>query len=87
VLVGGFVDNYMIWTYHGEKAPPPMENLLDKIIQEIKFNRLFDAYDDFDDAGGDDDDVGGGYGDGVDRGPSMVAVMIVLTTNLMIVIS
>jgi hypothetical protein len=48
---------------------------------------LFDAYDDFDDAGGDDDDVGGGYGDGVDRGPSMVAVMIVLTTNLMIVIS
>jgi hypothetical protein len=69
VLVGGFVDNYMIWTYHGEKAPPPMENLLDKIIQEIKFNRLFDAYDDFDDTGGDDEDIGGGYGDGVYAGP------------------
>jgi hypothetical protein len=23
MLVGGFVDNYMIWTYYIEKAPPP----------------------------------------------------------------
>jgi hypothetical protein len=65
VLVGGFVDNYMIWTYHGEIAPLPTENLIDEIIQDIMFNRLFDAYDDFDDAGGNDEDVGGGYGDGV----------------------
>jgi hypothetical protein len=28
---------------------------------------LFDAYDDFDDAGNDGKDVGGGYGDGGDR--------------------
>jgi hypothetical protein len=46
---------------------------------------LFDAYDDFDDAGS-DEDVGGGYGDGVDGGPSMVAVMIVVMMNLMTVI-
>jgi hypothetical protein len=69
VLVGGFVDNYMIWMYHGEKAPPPMENPLDEIIQDAEFNRLFDAYDYFDDAGSDDEDVGGGYGDSVDGGP------------------
>jgi hypothetical protein len=43
-----------------------MENPLDEIIQDAEFNRLFDAYDDFDDAGNDDEDVGGGYGDGVD---------------------
>jgi hypothetical protein len=35
---------------------------------DIDFNRLFDADDDFDDAGSDDEDVGGGYGDCVDRG-------------------
>jgi hypothetical protein len=68
VLVGGFVDNYMIWMYHGEKAPSPIENPLDEIIQDAEFNRLFDAYDDFDDAGSDDEDVGGGYGAGVDGG-------------------
>jgi hypothetical protein len=68
VLVSDFVDNYMIWTYHGKKAPPPTENQLDEIIQDVEFNRLFDAYDDFDDAGGDDEDVGGGYNDGVDGG-------------------
>jgi hypothetical protein len=86
VLVAGFVENYMIRTYHGEKAPPLTENLIDEIIQDVEFNRLFDAYDDFDDAGGDDEDVGGGYGDAVDWGPSMVAVMIVVMTNLMTVI-
>jgi hypothetical protein len=26
MLVGDFVENYMIWMYHGEKAPPPTEN-------------------------------------------------------------
>ena len=30
---------------------------------------LFDAYDDFDDGGGDDDGVGGFHGDDVDEGP------------------
>jgi hypothetical protein len=30
---------------------------------------LFDAYDDFDNAGSNDEDVRGGYGDGVDGGP------------------
>jgi hypothetical protein len=67
MLVGGFADNYMIWMYHGEKASPPKENPLDEIIQDPEFNRLFDDYDDFDDAGGNDEDVGGGYDDGVDR--------------------
>jgi hypothetical protein len=47
---------------------------------------LFDAYDGFDDDGSDDEDVGGCYGDGVDGGPSMVVVMIVVTLNLMTVI-
>jgi hypothetical protein len=49
VMVGSFVDNYMIWMYLSEKAPTPMENSIDKIIQDAEFNRLFDAYDDFDD--------------------------------------
>jgi hypothetical protein len=31
VLVDGFVKNYMIWTYHGENAPPPTDNPLDEI--------------------------------------------------------
>jgi hypothetical protein len=26
VLVGGFVEDYMIWTYHGEKAVPWRES-------------------------------------------------------------
>jgi hypothetical protein len=52
-------------TYHSEKAPPPTENPANEVIQDAEFNRLFDAYDDFDDAGGNDEDVGGGYGDGV----------------------
>jgi hypothetical protein len=56
-------------TYHGEKEPPPIENPLDEIIEDVEFNRLFDAYDDFDHASGDNEDVGGGYGDGVDEGP------------------
>ena len=30
---------------------------------------MFDAYDDFDDGGGDDDCVGGFHGDGIDEGP------------------
>ena len=66
VLISGFVDNYMIWNKHGEEAPPLRENQLDEILQDPEFNILFD---DFDDAGGDDEDVGGGYSDGVDGGP------------------
>jgi hypothetical protein len=63
VVVGGFVENYMIWTYHGEKAPPPMENTLDEMIEDVEFDRLFDAYDEFFADVGDDD------GDGVSEGP------------------
>jgi hypothetical protein len=69
VLVGGFVKNYMIWTYHGENAPPLTDNPLDEIIQDIQFDRIFDAYYDFDVGGGDDDGVDGFHGDGVDEGP------------------
>jgi hypothetical protein len=46
--VGGFVESYMIWMYHGEKVLPPTQNPLNKIIEDIEFDRLFDAYDDFD---------------------------------------
>jgi hypothetical protein len=63
VLVGGFVENYMIWTYHGKKAPPLMENTLDEMIEDIKFDRLFDTYDDFCADVVDDD------GDVVGKGP------------------
>jgi hypothetical protein len=65
VLVGGFVENYMMWTYHGEKAPPPMKNTLDEMIEDVEFDRLFDTYDDFCADFGDD----GGDGDGVGEGP------------------
>ena len=51
VSVGGFVENYMIWTYHGEKAPPPTENPLDEIIEDIEIDILFAAYDNFDEGG------------------------------------
>jgi hypothetical protein len=64
VLVGGFVENYMIWTEHGEKAPPPTENPLDKMIEDVEFARLFDAYYDDFCAGVGNDDV-----DGVSEGP------------------
>jgi hypothetical protein len=46
-----------------------MENPLDEIIQDAEFDRLFDAYDNFDDVGSNDEDVSGGYGDGVDGRP------------------
>ena len=83
VLISGFVDNYMIWNKHGEEAPSSRENKLDEILQDPQFNILFD---DFDDACGDDEDVGGGYSDGVDGGPSILAVMMI-AMNLMMVIS
>ena len=34
-------------------------------------------FDDYDDACGDDEDVGGGYSDGLDGGPSILAVMMI----------
>jgi hypothetical protein len=62
VLVGGFIANYMIWKYHGERAPPLMENTLDEMIEDVEFDRLFDTYDEFCADVGDDD------GDGVGEG-------------------
>ena len=38
-------------------------------MQDIQFDRMCDAYDDFDDGDGDDDGVGGFHGDGFDEGP------------------
>ena len=38
----------MIWTYHGENAPPPTDNPLDGTIHGVQFYRMFDAFDDFD---------------------------------------
>ena len=81
-MISGFIDNYMIWNKHGEEAPPLRENQFEKILQDPQFNILFD---DYDDACGDDEDVGGGYSDGVDGGPSILAVMII-AMNLMMVI-
>ncbi|RLN12218.1 hypothetical protein C2845_PM09G13660 [Panicum miliaceum] len=63
VLVGGFVKNYIIWTYHGEKALPPTENTPDEIVEDAKYDRLFDTYDDFFVHVVNDD------GDGVGEGP------------------
>jgi hypothetical protein len=59
----------MIWTYHGEKAPLPMENPLDEIIGDVEFDRLFDIYDDFCEGDGDDDGVARCYSDGVGEMP------------------
>jgi len=83
MLISGFVDNYMIWNKHGKEAPLSRENPLDEIMQDLEFNMLFD---DFDDAGSDDEDVGGGYSDGVDGGPSILAARMI-AMNLMMVIS
>ena len=83
VLISGFVDNYMIWNKHGKEEQPQRENSLDEIMQDPEFNILFD---DFNDAGGDDEYVGGGYSDGVDGVPSILAV-IMIAMNLMMVIS
>jgi len=56
VIVSGFVKDYMIWKKHGETdAPPPTNNPLDEIIQDEEFDRMFDAYVDFDDGVKDDD--------------------------------
>ena len=52
-------------------------------MQDPKFNTLFD---DFDDAGCDDEGIGGGYFDGIDGVPSILAV-IMIAMNLMMVIS
>ena len=82
-MISGSIDNYMIWNKHGEEAPPPRENQFEEILQDPQFNILFD---DYDDACGDDEDVGGGYRDGLDGGPSILAVMMIVM-NLMMVIS
>ena len=82
VLISGFVDNYKIWNKYGEEEEPQRENSLDEIMQDPEFNILFD---DFDTVGGDDEDVSGGYSDGVDRVPSILAV-IMIAMNLMMVI-
>ena len=66
VLISGFVDNYMIWSKHGEEAPPPRDSQIDEILQDPQFNVLFDEYAD---VCGDDEDVGGVYSDGLDGGP------------------
>ena len=66
VLISSFVDNYMIWNKYGEEEQPQRENSLDEIMQDPEFNILFGDFDDF---GGDDEDVSGGYSDGVDGGP------------------
>ncbi|RLM85829.1 hypothetical protein C2845_PM04G14860 [Panicum miliaceum] len=67
VMVSGFVKNYKIWKYHGETdTPPPMNNPLDEIIQDEKFDRIFYSY--FDGGGdddGDDDNDGVAHDDGV----------------------
>ncbi|KAM0890273.1 hypothetical protein ACQ4PT_027104 [Festuca glaucescens] len=66
VLMYGFVEDYMIWTSHGEKNnAPPSLNQIDEIMQNDDFGRMFDAYDDFGEGGSNDD---GGHGsDGVNE--------------------
>ena len=83
VLICSFVNNYMIWNKYGEEEQPQRENLFDEIMQDLEFNILFD---DFDTVGSDDEDVSGGYSDGVDGGPSILAARMI-AMNLMMVIS
>ena len=66
MLMSGFLDNYMIWNKHGEEEQPQRENSLNEIMQDPGFNILFDDFDDF---GGDDEDVSGGYSNGLEEGP------------------
>ena len=48
----------MILKYLGEMiAPPPTNNPIYKIIQDEQFDRMFDAYDDFDGDRCDDEGV------------------------------
>ena len=69
VLVSGFAEDYMIWKYHSEtNAASSTNSPLDEIMQDKQFDRMFDAYDDFDDGGSDDGGVGGFHGDDVDDG-------------------
>jgi hypothetical protein len=72
----------MIWNKHGEEAPPPRENQFEEILQDPQFNILFDEYDD---ACSDDEDVSGGYSNGLEGGPLILAVMMI-AMNLMMVI-
>uniref|UniRef100_K3Y1W2 Transposase-associated domain-containing protein n=1 Tax=Setaria italica TaxID=4555 RepID=K3Y1W2_SETIT len=61
-----FVEDYMICTYHGEKAPS--QDPLEEIMEDVEFDRMFDAYDSFDEGGGDDGGGGSDGDDGVDEG-------------------
>ena len=56
----------MIWNKHSEEEQPQRENSIDEIMQDPKFNILFD---DFDDTGCEDEGVGDDYFDGVDGSP------------------
>ena len=48
----------MILKYLGETIAPPLtNNPMDKIIQDEQFDRMFDAYDDFDGDRCDDEGV------------------------------
>jgi hypothetical protein len=67
VMVSDFIKDYKIWKYYGETdALLPPNNLLDEIIKDEKFDRMFYSY--FDSGGdddGDDDDDGVAHDDGV----------------------
>ena len=84
VMVSGFIKDYTIWKKYGETdAPPPTNKPLDEIIQGEEFDRMFDAYYDFD-RGDDGVSVDDGVGDSIVMmsmtGPSTV---IVVNMNLM----
>ena len=86
-MVSGFVKDYTIWKKHGETdAPPPMNKPLDEIIQGEEFDRMFDAYYDFN-RGDDGVSVDDGVGDSIVMmsmtGPSIVTVVKMnLTTKI-----
>ncbi|XP_072147941.1 uncharacterized protein [Setaria viridis] len=66
VMVRCFIEDYMIWTSHGEKAPP--QDPLDEIMEHVEFERMLDVYDSFDEGVSDDDGGGSDGDDGVDEG-------------------
>jgi hypothetical protein len=79
--VGGFAENYVVWTYHGEKAPPPIENTLDEMIEDVEFIDCLMLMMNFVRMSGMIMVMVSA------RGPSIVVVMTVVTMNLMMVIS
>ena len=66
--MNGFVEDYMIWTSHGEERnnnAPPHPNPIDEIMQNSDFGAMFDNVHANSSGEGSSDDDGGQGSDGV----------------------